>query len=94
MCTVFVRDRLKVTAPKNDKRYNIYCGISAKNPKRLIRRCPLLGYGTINSDTKIKYVASHNVTNGSTTGNSVLCGSVPTVKSCNNKEFVGSSVLC
>jgi hypothetical protein len=37
---------------------------------------------------------SRNATNGNTTGNGVLCGSVLMVMSSNNIRIVGSSVFC
>lgn len=36
------------------------------------KRCPLLGYGAINSNARMKYIMPHSVTNGSATGRSVF----------------------
>jgi hypothetical protein len=41
----------------------------------------------------MEYVMPCNLTNGSTAGNGVLCGSAPIVMSCNNRGIVGSSVF-
>jgi hypothetical protein len=54
----------------------------------------LLGYGTINGDLIMEYVMSCNITNGSTAGNGVLCGSMLIVMLCNNRGLVGHSVFC
>jgi hypothetical protein len=42
----------------------------------------------------MEYDTPRNVTNESTAGNGVPCGSVPIVTSCNNRGIVGSAVIC
>jgi hypothetical protein len=48
----------------------------------------------MNSGAAMEYVTPRNVTNRSTDGNGVLCGSTPIVTSWNNTGIVGSGVFC
>jgi hypothetical protein len=42
----------------------------------------------------MEYVTPRSLTDGSTAGNGVLCGSAPIVTTCNNRGNVGSDVFC
>jgi hypothetical protein len=72
----------------------LYCGMSTKSWNSLIWRHPFLGYSTINSDVTMEYVMQHDVTNSSTVGNGVLCGSALIVTLRNNGGILGSGVFC
>lgn len=53
------------------------------------KKCPLLVYGTMNSDPAMEYVKSRNTTNGK----GVLCGSAPMMTTSNNRGSVGGDVF-
>jgi hypothetical protein len=54
------------------------------------KRWLLLNYGRMNSDAAIEYVTPRNVTNRSTDGNGIFCGSASIVISWNIREIVGA----